>query len=454
MVAASSSLFDYSKLRFERLVKLSRVAVSHISAGPWDHASDFLILINLYADLLAQAFGEGKYSEVAERRLLDHLRACTSAVEPVRPRIDWMTQRLAGDRDCPSPHMLRRLETKKGAVSFSRAALNHWYTWLRSKPIESTDSLIGILSRALLDAALVGRLYKIPVRYVCYSRSRLGTASTQVLDSNWISANNFSSPILVDSHALTGKTLINCWGQLAANARLSGALVTCDETAGSFSLPETSRRKQSDVPWSAFSGSGPAVESGSAAPLLFLAGYPGSGKTRLRKAIKERTGWPAYSWSRVVRPLLNDLFGDLSIAAVERLTKEEQNDPEFIAREFLISSRCYLQKRDIPLVIDGVKSIAAVDFFKRQLGRPATIIRVDRNEPARRQAIESRNAFDDQFDEQRIASLNEIGLSALLASAKFSIDSSNSLFTIGAAEAAFVDELTRRVYADLRPSEL
>jgi 8-oxo-dGTP pyrophosphatase MutT (NUDIX family)/dephospho-CoA kinase len=446
----SLTLFHYSKLRFERLVKLTRAVVLQISTGPWDQASDFLTLINVYADLLAQAFLENKYNEVSERRLLHRMQACASACVQVRARIDWMTERLAGDLNNPSEKILRRLETKKGTISFSPSEVNDWHAWLESKPIEQPDSLIGILSRALMDAALISRICGIPVRYVCHSRSRLRTVALQMLDADWIHQNHFNSTILVDSHSITGETLARCWQQLSVNTRLTGARITCDETRDTFLLPGVSQQKKTSVPWSAFVRSDPtAKKAAAAAPLVILSGFPGSGKTLLRKAIEQRTHWPAYSWSRVVRPLLKELFGDLSVTTAGLLTKEEQSDPEFIAREFLLSSHCYAQKRDIPLVIDGVKSIAAVEFLKRQLGRSAIVIRVYRSARARRQAIETRKAFDDVSDEQRIGLLNSIGLAALMESAEFSIDTSDSLFTIGATETAFIEVLKHQVMAQI-----
>jgi 8-oxo-dGTP pyrophosphatase MutT (NUDIX family) len=424
-----SDLTTYAKVRFERLIKLSREAVKSASGGHWETSGQFFESLRLYSDLLAQALLDQKYSPISELRLLRYLVSCLPDEEILHTRTKWLSEHLSTDMDGAYGKVSERLRRKSGAISLLSHELYEWKEWVRSRPLGPIDSIIAILSRSITDAAIVSRLCGIPVRYVCYSRKRLGTPKVRILDAGWIEKGCFESAALVDAHALTGETVLNCWTELVTQGiSLAGALITKDELAIEMSVPGTIHRREDDHDCGVLINLNRVGPQGARqrAPLVVLCGFPGSGKTLVRKAITQQTGWPAYSLSRSAQRLLKEEFGGLSMAAVRRLTDEERYDPEIVAREFLLSTDCYEQNWATPLVIDGVKSLAGLNFLKRHLGRPTIVIQVERSIDARVRAVTARGKFDDRFDEERNALLERIGLPDLMKEVDFSIDASGS----------------------------
>jgi 8-oxo-dGTP pyrophosphatase MutT (NUDIX family)/dephospho-CoA kinase len=424
----------YSKLRFERLIKLTRDAVDAIRIGELKLAHDFLNLIRLYADLLAQALLDGKYSRIAEARMLRHLQSHAEHVERLSPRIEWIIERFSSDWNTLNETSLQRLQNKKGAIALPEDKFEEWKQWLASLPLGSCDCVVGILSRALTDAAIAGRIYEVPVRYVCYSHRRLETPSVELLDSGWCKHYERDRVALIDAHARTGKTIQQCRDALfKEGVHLAGILITEDEISQSsilMGLRPSKPESVEGVKWKAWVKTDALSRADKAgnevAPLISLCGYPGSGKTLVRKVLAKRTGWPTYSLARTVRKLLAEEFGGNSIEAVQRLTAEETRDPEIVAREFLMKEDLAFISRSTPVVIDGLKSLRALQCLKRHLGREAMIVRVFRDPAIRLNAINNRGDFDDGADRERTAMLENIGLGTLLKHATVHIDASDS----------------------------
>src|SRR5689334_3506903 len=93
---------SYARVRFERLVKFTRDAVAAIRVGEASQAHSLLRVIGLYADLLAQSLLEGKYSRVAEARVLRRLQSYAEQVEQLSPRIEWLNDRFTSDWNTPN----------------------------------------------------------------------------------------------------------------------------------------------------------------------------------------------------------------------------------------------------------------------------------------------------------------------------------------------------------------
>lgn len=419
----------YVRLRFERAVKLSREVVRSLveARAP----SQGLRLVRLYGDLLAQAAIDGVYSRVAEKRLIRHLATAAPSLGPaVEQRVAWLGQKLDVDWSTAESTSAKGARHKEGAISLETDDLNAWQRWLLARCKRAPGCILAILSRALTDASIAGRICGLPVRCLAHSRSRIGTSEPVLLDSEPLLTRRNSRLILLDAHSRTGSTLEACWRALRDRSQVvRQALVTSDETSASWTLPGAVHVKEAHSPWGAFedaSVSSSVVGGVIAAPLVALSGYPGSGKTLVRKRIRELTGWPVFSWSRVVRRLLAEEFGGLSMDAVWALTREEEVDAEFVAREFMVS--CNLAEKEIetPIVIDGMKSVKALNFVARQLGRQAVVVRVARGDQQRKSALVDRADFDDSCDENRIAALARVGLPLLLDRASIRIDSSDS----------------------------
>jgi 8-oxo-dGTP pyrophosphatase MutT (NUDIX family)/dephospho-CoA kinase len=450
----------YARLRFERLVKLTRDAVAAIRVGELKRARDFLQIIRLYADLLAQALLEGKYSRVAEARMLRQLQLHGEHVERLRPRTEWIIERFSSDWDMLNEAPLQRLQKKKGAIALPQDKFEEWKQWLASRPLGSCDCAVGILSRGLTDAAIAGRIYGIPVRYICYSRRRLEMPSVELLDCEWCKHYECGRVVLIDAHAQTGKTIRQCCDALfKEGVPLAGVLITEDETSQSSNFVGLRPSKPDSVEgvkWKAWVKNDALSYVNKAenkvAPLISLCGYPGSGKTLVRKVLAKRTGWPTYSWGRTVRKFLAEEFGGNSMEAVQRLTTEETSDPEIVAREFLVKEDLALISRSTPVVIDGLKSLRALQCLKRHLGREAMIVRVFREPSLRLNAINDRGDFDDGADRERTVMLENIGLDTLLNHATIHIDASDSdvvreegAINLGRVTAAGIDTIITQV---------
>jgi dephospho-CoA kinase len=448
----------YARVRFERLVKLTRDAVATIRVGELSQSQHVLHIICLYADLLAQSLLEGKYSRIAEARMLRYLQSYAEHVEQLRPRIEWLSDKFTSDWNAPNEVLLQRLQGKKGAIALTADKFEQWKQWLASHTLGACDCVVGILSRGMTDAAIAGRIYEAPVRYVCYSRRRLETPSVELLNSDWCKDYKRGRVILIDAHSQTGETSLHCWDALLKEGvRLAGILITDDETSQSsnplgerLSLLDSSESGQ----WKAWvkNDTSSYKAERDAAPLIFLCGYPGSGKTLVRKVLAQKTGWPTYSWARAVRKLLAEEFGGNSIEAVRRLTKEEKSDPELVAREFLLKEDFALINRSIPVIVDGLKSLRALQYLKRQLGRDAVVVRVFRDPAVRLNAIKDRGDFDDSVDPERIDMLENIGLGTLLKHSTVHINASDSdvvreegLINLGRVTAAGIDTLITQV---------
>lgn len=429
---STRELSAYAKVRFERLVKLSRDTVDQFNVEVQEEETDrFLRILRLYADLLGQALLDGKYSRIAERRILQHLQTNAPSGRQVNARIEWLASKFETDWN-ERTTIPQRIEHKRGAISLSSEKMREWVDWLAVQPVESCDCIVSVLSRGLTDASLASRIYGLPIRYICYSRKRLETPSVVILDTDWVRRNNHERVIMVDAHAQTGETIQKCWEALEKDKLVVvGALITEDEmsstnTLSNFKKVQGSDKKDSS--WSAWlrSNTSPPLVSESLAPLIILCGYPGSGKTLVRKVITQRTGWPAYSWSRTARKILAEEFGGDSMQGVHYLTGEEKNDPEFVAREFLVKENLDSLDGTIPVVMDGVKSLQALRFLTRHLGREALIVEVFRVSEVRQDAIIERGDFDDTADKERKTILEEIGLPALIDKASLRIDASDS----------------------------
>jgi 8-oxo-dGTP pyrophosphatase MutT (NUDIX family)/dephospho-CoA kinase len=448
----------YARVRFERLVKLTRDAVATIRVGELSQSQHVLHIICLYADLLAQSLLEGKYSRIAEARMLRYLQSYAEHVEQLRPRIEWLNDKFTSDWNEPNEVLLQRLQGKKGAIALNADKFEQWKQWLASHPLGASDCVIGILSRGITDAAIAGRIFEAPVRYVCYSRRRLETPSVELLNSDWCKDYKRGRVILIDAHSQTGETSLHCWDALLKEGvRLAGILITDDETSQSsnplgerLSLLDSSEGGQ----WKAWVKNDTSSYKANydTAPLIFLCGYSGSGKTLVRKVLAQKTGWPTYSWARAVRKLLAEEFGGNSIEAVRRLTKEEKSDPELVAREFLLKEDLALINRSIPVIVDGLKSLRALQYLQRHLGRDAVVVRVFREPAVRLNAIKDRGDFDDGADPERIDMLEKIGLGTLLKHSTVHINASDSdvvredgLINLGRVTAAGIDTLITQV---------
>lgn len=305
----------------------------------------------------------------------------------------------------------------------------------------------------------------LPLRFICYSRHRLGMCEVRMLDTQGLTAPGRRGVLLVDAHARTGETLARCAESLAgAGLELSGALITQYEGSPAGIPTFTQPAEIAPGGWVALyrrSSVAPASQTVTDArgghPIVALSGEPGSGKTLVRKALVLRTDWRAFSWSSCVRELMREL-GGRSMEAFRALTNEEARDPELVAREFLMGIDSDSLDASKPILVEGIKSCEALGMVGRYLGRPVRIVRVTRSSAVRALALRERSDFDDGHDAERDTLLQSVGLPALLSLADLSIDASDStverdtgLVHIGPGTAAGVQRLAERYGAVQRP---
>lgn len=421
-------MFQYVSRRFERIVKLSRELVREIDLQKPDVSNRMMYLITLYADLLAQALLDGNYHVVGEKRLLIHMRRILPAQDGSDARLQRLIETLEHDREGAAR---AGISAKAGIVGMAVHEFDRWKQWIATEPAGSCQCTIGILSRAIADTAVTGRLCSAPVRFMCFSHRRMQMEGGIPLTSDWLARNKRSHAVLVDAHANSGKTIQMAVRTLADHGIYpTGILVTENERQdpsfvtmipGSWKVSSEHGRSTALV----LTTSASTQDVTTVQPIVAITGLPGSGKTLVRKSLRARTGWPSLSWSRSVRPLLQD-FGGLSIEAVHHMTEIEESDPELIAREFLAQTDLEQIDSTQPLIVDGLKTCAAAECVSRHLGRPLFIVEVSRQAAVRTAAIAVRRSFDDAEDSIRCALLERVGIRELIGRAMWRIDVSDS----------------------------
>ncbi len=424
-------LHRYACLRFERLIKLTRASVRCCRDGGTDEAALFH-LIRIYADLLGQSLLTGSHSQEAEMRLTVSLQDRWSGPDEVGKRVQGLADRLQSDWTCASDlHSGPATVQKRGVIGFSSVDLAMWAAWIGREAAPAADVLGVILARGLTEGALLSRILRLPMRFLVFSRARLGMDSALPIEDAWWTGRSGQRVLLVDAHSASGETLRACRGLLASlGHRVVAALVTDYEgspqgilgleelVAGPLRGPLVLRPTQASR-----SHRDLFQPRERPAPLIVLAGKPGAGKTMVRKGLQALTGWPIVSWSRAVRSCLDDM-GGVTWEAVTQLEKAEARDPEFVVREILRSPEFMDLPAHAPVVIDGVKSQRGLDTLVRFLGRPAQLLWVRRDAELREDAVRERADFDDGRDTERRQQLH--GLAELSATASLIVDTSDS----------------------------
>ena len=152
--------------------------------------------------------------------------------------------------------------------------------------------------------------------------------------------------------------------------------------------------------------------------IILLVGMPGSGKEEFKK-IAETMGWNVVSMGDVVREYTISLGLEMNEKNVGELASKERKEHgmDIWARRTLEK---IVSKKTI---IDGVRNIEEVEFFKRNLGKDISIVAILSSQKNRYERILKRGRKDDiknfsQFIERENRELSW-GLGNLIALADY-----------------------------------
>lgn len=181
--------------------------------------------------------------------------------------------------------------------------------------------------------------------------------------------------------------------------------------------------------------------------VLALTGMPASGKGAVAEHLKG-LGFPVISMGDVVRSYyLKEVGGELHPDRVGEYAGKmrEVHGPEIWARRTIE----YL-KENYPgggvIVIDGIRSLHEVEFFRRKLGGDFLLVAIEAPEEVRFQRALSRGRGDDirSLEEFRRRDLRELswGLGDVIRAADLKLDNSGDLEKT--LRSLFSSELIRR----------
>ncbi|MEM1551036.1 MAG: hypothetical protein QXH03_00010 [Candidatus Bathyarchaeia archaeon] len=127
-----------------------------------------------------------------------------------------------------------------------------------------------------------------------------------------------------------------------------------------------------------------------ASPIIFFAGYPGSGKSAVAAMVARMVGAYRIKWASFIEE--PGLYG-------EKAALKEEEDPLFFARK-AFPHLCSVPP-EIPVVLDGVKDMRVVQFLAYTTSRPAILIFVQAPDWLRHFVCQARQDPDDLFWKER-----------------------------------------------------
>jgi len=160
--------------------------------------------------------------------------------------------------------------------------------------------------------------------------------------------------------------------------------------------------------------------------MIALVGLPAAGKTLLRHLFSRFEGFSCYKWGKYLMQAVEEHYGSMTSFnevwdKVVRFTDEvEKQDRVAVARAFLNSGASQDTARF--LVADGIKSREQLIYVSYALRRPVIVVRVEREEEARKAEAAKRGDPDDFRDAERLEILRRMGVLDVMNFADFVVD--------------------------------
>ncbi len=178
--------------------------------------------------------------------------------------------------------------------------------------------------------------------------------------------------------------------------------------------------------------------------IVGFVGYPGSGKSEAT-ATAQALGFDVVSMGDIVRRYMRDrgiALSEQNVGAVAN-TLRERDGMDAIARKCiptLYSSRSH------KIIIDGIRGIAEVKAFKKELGDQFKLIAIISSPKTRLRRVLNRRRADDVYDlrtfQQKDSREMAWGLKEALESADYSLSNESNIDSFRSAVANLLTQLT------------